>query len=693
MELKQEQLASLSYGDAKAVVDVLSDMILLGDDSNKINTQIATLRQNAIEKGKQDVFDRCFRLTVEGLSDYIAAHHMNIQLIYTKDDFMNGTDPYEDAFRVESPFRRQQRLQQLAENAKAVGYTGFQKMYKTFEKSMRMVNSGGSPDVTNPTMFPNQPMELDGGEWLCDENGVKRNGSTFVEVACCHPIMPVGRLVNIDTGEEKLKIAYSKGKRWRYAIYGKDVLFVANKITQLAAIGIAVTSENAKLLVKYLCDVENINYDILPERSSVGRLGYVGDDGIFSPYHPDLIFDGESGYSEMYKAIRTQGSFDIWKETAILCRKESRTAQILLAASFASVLLCHIGALSFFVHLWGAESGTGKTVGLMLAASVWGDPAIGRYVQTFNATQVSHERTAGFLNNIPMCIDELQLSKDSHGKSKFDVYQLAQGVGRGRGNKSGGVDRTPTWSLCILTTGESPIVQSGAGAGAVNRVIDIECRTTEAVVRDGMAVSAAVKQNFGHAGKAFVEGLTPDKIEAAKAEYAMQFKVLSTRDTTEKQAMAAAAILTADKLADELVFHTGQYLTADEISEFLQTKASVSAGERGYQYMCGWVAMNANKFALDNVNSEVYGILENGWAYINSSVFRKAAQDAGYDSRALLSWMKSRELILTRKKNMTRGKRIHGVNTECVVMKLPDTSIEDTGFSYEIIENDVEDLL
>lgn len=693
MELKQEQLASLSYGDAKAVVDVLSDMILLGDDSNKINTQIATLRQNAIEKGKQDVFDRCFRLTVEGLSDYIAAHHMNIRLIYTKDDFMNGTDPYEDAFRVESPFRRQQRLQQLAENAKAVGYTGFQKMYKTFEKSMRMVNSGGSPDVTNPTMFPNQPMELDGGEWLCDENGVKRNGSTFVEVACCHPIMPVGRLVNIDTGEEKLKIAYSKGKRWRYAIYGKDVLFVANKITQLAAIGIAVTSENAKLLVKYLCDVENINYDILPERSSVGRLGYVGDDGIFSPYHPDLIFDGESGYSEMYKAIRTQGSFDIWKETAILCRKESRTAQILLAASFASVLLCHIGALSFFVHLWGAESGTGKTVGLMLAASVWGDPAIGRYVQTFNATQVSHERTAGFLNNIPMCIDELQLSKDSHGKSKFDVYQLAQGVGRGRGNKSGGVDRTPTWSLCILTTGESPIVQSGAGAGAVNRVIDIECRTTEAVVRDGMAVSAAVKQNFGHAGKAFVEGLTPDKIEAAKAEYAMQFKVLSTRDTTEKQAMAAAAILTADKLADELVFHTGQYLTADEISEFLQTKASVSAGERGYQYMCGWVAMNANKFALDNVNSEVYGILENGWAYINSSVFRKAAQDAGYDSRALLSWMKSRELILTRKKNMTRGKRIHGVNTECVVMKLPDTSIEDTGLSYEIIENDVEDLL
>lgn len=49
-----------------------------------------------------------------------------------------------------------------------------------------------------------------------------------------------------------------------------------------------------------------------------------------------------------------------------------------------------------FVHLWGVESGTGKTVALMLAASVWGNPAIGQYVQTFNATQVGHEKQRHF---------------------------------------------------------------------------------------------------------------------------------------------------------------------------------------------------------------------------------------------------------------------------------------------------------
>ena len=667
---QKEKFQNFACESDQHIVDMISDQIVLSDgDSKRANARIAALRLVAIEKGKRNLFDRCFWAVVTGLKNYIEEQNLSIHLIYTKSDFLETEGPYKDAFCIKSPFAKQQRLQQLAQNAKEVGVSKFQSMYHDYAKAQRLVNTGGDPNMQNPTAFPDQPLELDGGEWTCDADGVQQIAEGTSVIACPHPILPVERLVNIDTGEEKLKIAFSKGKCWRYAVYGKDVLFVANRVTQLSTIGVAVTSENAKALVKYLCYMENRNYEILPELNSVGRLGYVGDRHVFSPYQPNLVFDGESSYKEAYRAIRPHGDYEAWKTVAISCRMFSRTAQILLAASFASVLLQFIGALPFFVHLWGVESGTGKTVGLMLAASVWGDPTIGRYVQTFNATQVSHERTAGFLHNLPMCIDELQLSKDSHGKSKFDVYQLAQGVGRGRGNKSGGVDRTPTWSLCILTTGESPIVQTGAGAGAVNRVIDIECCATEAVVKDGMAVSAAVKQNFGYAGKQFVESLTGDVLETAKADYAEQFRELSTKDTTEKQAMAAAAILAADKLADDLIFQTGQHLTVDEIAAFLQTKSSVSAGERGYQYMCNWVAMNANKFA-DETNGEIYGKIEMEWAYINSSVFRNAAQDAGYDSRALLSWLKAKDLILTRGRRLTKGKRIRGVNTECVVMKL-----------------------
>ena len=86
-------------------------------------------------------------------------------------------------------------------------------------------------------------------------------------------------------------------------------------------------------------------------------------------------------------------------------------------------------------------------------------------------------------------IDELQLARDARGKIQFNVYALAQGVGRTRGTKSGGVDKTPTWGNCILTTGESPLTTLTDGAGALNRVIDIECSPPGKVISDGMRIA------------------------------------------------------------------------------------------------------------------------------------------------------------------------------------------------------------
>lgn len=620
-------------------------------------------------------------------SEYLSENHIDMSYDYCLEDY-STTAPYEEISRYTDPFEKTVHLESAAVKAKKVGFTNFKKAFSNYEKSLRLVKikSSENINITHPTDFPFQPLELESGEWECDANGVSRVSMNNREIACLHPIMPVERLVNIDTDEEKLKIAYYKGKYWRETIRSKRELFDAAKIIQLAEVGVSVTSKSARLLAEYLCAIEELNRDTIPESESVSRLGYIGDGKSFSPYVDGIIFDGDANYRNIYKAIDAHGDFSKWREIAVNCRNDNITAQIMLAASFASVLINKIGGLCFFVHLWGVESGTGKTVALMLAASVWGDPSIGRYVQTFNATQVGHEKTAAFLNNIPMCIDELQLSKDSHGKSKFDVYQLSQGVGRTRGTKSGGIDKTPTWSLCILTTGESPLTSDNSGAGAVNRVIDIECKSKNAVIKNGMDVTKVIKLNYGYAGKIFVENLNDEIINEAENMYAQYYKKLSSGSTTEKQAMAAAMLLTADELADRFIFKTGKHLTIEEISEFLKSKASVSAGERGYQYMCDWVAMNSNKFKSDNENSDVYGVILDDWVYINGAVFRNAAKDAGFDDRALLSWLKTNGLILTRGRRYTRGKRINGVNVECVVMRLP--SGED-----EINIEDYEDLL
>src|SRR5699024_1414806 len=117
---------------------------------------------------------------------------------------------------------------------------------------------------------------------------------------------------------------------------------------------------------------------------------------------------------------------------------------------------------------------------------------------------------------------------DAKGRTQFDVYKLAQGVGRTRGNRSGGVDMTPTWRNCILTTGESPLTGTASGAGAVNRVIDIECKAASVVIRDGMRISGSVKRNYGFAGKRFVGELyKPGVISKVDERYRELFRALS----------------------------------------------------------------------------------------------------------------------------------------------------------------------
>lgn len=680
---------NIDFSDNKRIIDILSEIAWHSKTQKEITDSVTELREAAIKARKAEPFDELIKRANELLKTDAEFRESGFSLRYryTFDDYTTTEAPYKDVFFQPSQFLRNQREEVLALEAREVGFSSFKKTFKMFCEKMRRLNVGDEcSTVSNPTNFPQQPLELDAGEWLCSYDGVQREVRERVEIACRHPIMPVERLVNIDTGEEKLKVAYYKGKYWREIIVGKKELFDASKIIQLAAVGVSVTSKTAKSLSEYMCDIEAINYDILPEYESVSRLGYIGNGEQFSPYVDGVIFDGDANYSTIYNAITEHGNYEKWLETAIRCRNDSITAQIMLAASFASVLIGKIGALCFFVHLWGVESGTGKTVALMLAASVWGNPEIGKYPQTFNATQVGHEKTAAFLNNVPLCIDELQLSKDSHGRSKFDVYQLSQGVGRTRGNKGGGVDKTPTWSLCVITTGESPIVSDSSGSGAVNRVIDIECGASDAVIRDGISVSRAIKQNYGFAGKKFVESLTEPVLTEVQQKYELYFKELSSGATTEKQAMAAAMLLTADEFADRFIFKTDNHLTVSQISEFLKSKSSVSAGERGYSYMCDWVAMNTNRFKSEENNSgECYGVIDGEWAYINNSVFRKAAKDAGFDDRALLSWLKTNGLIQTRGRNMTRGKRINNVNTECVVMKLHDSDYSEIDEYEELL--------
>ena len=539
-----------------------------------------------------------------------------------------------------NPFTYRKALMKVDETARQLGYSGFKSEMRDYAKEAgERINER---DYANTTDFSGQPLTLDCGQYICTDDGVMLAAYGDTTVVCPHPIMLSGRLVNLDSGEVRLEVSFRRGAEWRTVVVEKVILASAAKIIDLARLGIAVDSENAKALVKYFTDLEAMNYDRLPERHSVARVGWTTS-GKFVPYADSVEFDGAPGFRAVFDSFHPNGDRDAWFRAASKARNESTIARIVLAASLASALVSPLHALPFFVHIWG-RSGNGKTMLLKLAASVWASPNSSEgYVRNFNSTIVGLETAAGFFNSAPLCVDELQVVKNRRDYDDI-IYMLSEGQGRSRGSKDGSFQQIKSWQNTIITTGEMPITSDFSGAGAISRIIEISCGK-ERLLSDYRGLSDTLTHNWGFAGKEFVEGLTPQVLDAAKKvqeEYRAAFEASAT---TEKLALSASLILTADALAELLIWHTGTSLSAVDLAKYLPTEKEVDTNQRALEWLYGTIAENESKFDFsgDSIPREVWGEYKTdgydrpGVAII-ASVLSRIMPEAGFNATAFRQW-------------------------------------------------------
>lgn len=596
---------------------------------------------------------------------------------YTKDDFTETDAPFQFLYQfADKPFLLEQMLERMKSQAAAVGIRSFMKLWKGFLKSV----SGQNEVVGNETDFDGIPTkrQLRSGKYVCDVNGVSMTDQFgFTREICPHPIAPVRRYKNIDTREEYLDIWFRKGfgetgYRDETITVAKDT--IANSILQLARFGVVVNQQNAKMLAAYLMDIEQLNYDTIEEKQSVTRLGWVGDH-VFSPYVNDIYFDGEDDFGALFHSVHTEGDEKTWVDAIRKVRKEKTAARFYLAASFASVILKPCGLLPFLMHTWGG-TGNGKTVALMVAASVWACPELGEYVTTYNGTRYAQETTAAMLNSLPLCLDELQIQA-SQGVKDFDdvIYQLCEGVSKKQGKASGGLRKQQKWRNVILSTGEHTIIKPLSGGGARNRVIEIE--VPEKMYSDLVGLCELINHNYGFAGKRFVEWLmVPENMERVKQMQKDFYHELLKIDATEKQVGSASAILVADAIATELIFKDNMALTVNDMKGVLLTKGDMDINQKTLDWLYDYIASQSIHFNPDNAKTEIWGQIddEKGWAWIIRSVFERELHAHGLDSRSFLSWADRHDLLDHEQGRMDRKKRLVGTTgtARCICIRLPE---------------------
>lgn len=172
-------------------------------------------------------------------------------------DFMQK-QLYEELFSIKSKIDRSEAKFKLMDRAKSVRAKSiaeefikeFQKAEQDKEKeekanrSMQLVEN-----ITNfyeddiGKEYPNMAC----GSWIATENGIfSSETSKARELVCHHPIMPIRRLKNIETGEEQITVAFKRDGYWTEITVPKIDIVTSRAITNLARFGVQVNSENAK---------------------------------------------------------------------------------------------------------------------------------------------------------------------------------------------------------------------------------------------------------------------------------------------------------------------------------------------------------------------------------------------------------------------------------------------------------------
>lgn len=605
-------------------------------------------------------------------------------------DTVLSDDVLTEVFDQEDELYKSRLLLSLEDRAGELGVKKkFQELVKAYKRVEREMRRREREKKSQPctleqwTNFSGPYENMQCKQWIASENGVYLNNPStgYTDVlACYHPILPVERLKNLETGEEQIKLAYKRNSRWDEIIVPKTMVTSANKIVALSGRGIAVTSENAKYLVRYLADVENANEDYINVQYSTSKLGWLK--GGFLPYDTEVIFDGDVRYREVKDSIQTVGNRNRWFECVSGLRRTGRIEiKFMLASAFSSVLIEPLGGLPYFVDLWGGTGG-GKTVCLMLAASVWADPDNNAYIKDYQVSPAGIEVTCDLLNHLPLLLDDTS-KKDRKVEDNFEglVYDLCSGKGKTRSNKELGLTRESHWKNCILTNGEHPLSSYVTQGGAINRILELEAG--EKIFPDVAETLEIIKKNYGHAGREFVEMIKETGVEEIRNIQKEFLRKLSDDGKMEKQSLSLSIILTADKLATDYLFKDGQYIDMEEARAVLVDKEDLSENERCYRFVLDKIAMNPARFDPLNENAEKWGIIEDGYAVIYNSAFDVICREGKYSKKSFLSWAAKKGLVQTQNGNPTKLKKLKGNVLRCVFLKLDDGQEKDVdGFSY-----------
>ena len=245
---------------------------------------------------------------------------------------------------------------------------------------------------------------------------------------------------------------------------------------------------------------------------------FVHNEHIYGPSMPKRRVP-MSELSNINKSTQPQGSIDNWRAyNRLLIKRGMHDILAMGMVGFGAPLMRFTGFYGMTFHLGSTESGTGKSMALELAASVWGHPV--HYRVGKKTSDVAMQQRLGMLNSLPLICDEItdKNRKDFEWFPSF-LFDMTEGRGKERMESGANKERLnlSTWQSLALMSSNTHVVDYLTGArkhsseGELRRLLEMTMDVPLAWEQHELDVIKSLKDNFGVAGPIFAQWLVDNE--------------------------------------------------------------------------------------------------------------------------------------------------------------------------------------
>lgn len=208
-----------------------------------------------------------------------------------------------------------------------------------------------------------------------------------------------------------------------------------------------------------------------------------------------------------------KGSIDAWRGfmNLLIAKKMWGHIAVILAGAGAPFMR-YTGIYGMTYHCASTESGTGKTLSLEAAASVWGHPT--HYRTGKSTSPVAMQQRLGLLNNHPLITDEIT-AKNRKDFEWLPEFLLDMTEGRGKERMESGTNKErlnlSTWMTVCLMSSNTHVVDYLTGGrdhsseGELRRLLEFTFEEVLSWEPHEIEIVKSLQHNYGVAGYKQVE--------------------------------------------------------------------------------------------------------------------------------------------------------------------------------------------